>query len=93
MKFKIFKNQNTKKSEKKEYKNVIELILFVFSMCTIILILILGMAKGENWSEKEQNYNPVFSEGNIYEIFELEYLKSTKTSDQVSDFEANLQIK
>ena len=93
MKFKIFKESKTKKSEKKDYKNAIELILFVFSMCTIILILILGMVRGENWNRVEHEYTPMLNEGGIYEIFELEFLKNAKTVDQVSDFGAILKIK
>ena len=85
MKFKIFKSKKTEK-KKSEQKNIIELILFVFSMCAITMLLIFGAFENQNEYKKLTDDTPVFEENGLYNIFNLDLLKNTKTVDSVSVF-------
>ncbi len=88
MKFKIFKSKK-KANKKREEKIGLELILFVFSMCAITILLIFGTIEDKKLSIKGNETVPVFSENKVYQIFDLNLLKNTKTPDRVSDFGKN----
>ena len=84
MKFKINKKQI--KKDKKERKEPLEIILFVFSMCALTALLIFGTVESKKTSVESEEYTPVFSDTPLYDIFSLGLLKNTKMIDGVSDF-------
>ena len=76
MKFTINLKEKTRKTGKKESKTLPELILFVFTMCVLVAILIFGAVENKDSGKQNEEAEPVFGDGILYDVLDLGLLEN-----------------